>query len=100
MFILNGITGLTLLAYLINKQKLGIYPLFLSVYLLVYVLVPYLASTGVLDRYASGGFVKVMSHFESLSDYFFHANLLVLSGILVIYLMSFYTPKKGGKKKF
>lgn len=92
MYVVNGIFGLGLLLVLLRRKQLGIYPLFVALYCLIYILAPVLAASGAFDAYVAGGFVKVMAHFNELQAYSSYANWLVFLGLLVIAGVAFYKP--------
>jgi hypothetical protein len=94
MYVVNGIFGVGLLLVLLRRKQLGIYPLFLALYCLIYILVPALAASGSFDAYVAGGFVKVMAHFKELEDYISYANWVVFLGLVVIAVIAFYKPSQ------
>jgi hypothetical protein len=92
MFIVNGIFGVGLLLVLIRRKQLGIYPLFVALYCLIYILVPALAASGSFHAYVAGGFGKVMAHFTELEGLIGYANWVVFLGLVIIAVIAFYKP--------
>ena len=80
--------------YHVKEEKIGIYFTFSNLYYFIYVVVPFMLQYGYIKKPDIGGAIKIISKYNSNSHLVGYANILVLTGLLIIALFSLYSPRR------
>lgn len=80
--------------YHVKEEKVGLYLLFSNLYYFIYVIVPFMLHYGYITKPDSGGAIQIISKYNNNSHLVEYANILVLIGLLIIALFSFYSPRR------